>query len=94
MVEKIGIKYEGWKWLIVIFGILMCLWPGITLFAFFFLCVKNLKIITNKKVLYLEYKGSYFFLFLWTFVFCPVALILFVINGCDLIKENNANKAF
>lgn len=47
----------------------------------------NGRIIRDDTAYFLAYKGSTGWLIFWIIIFFPVALVLLVINGVDLIKE-------
>jgi hypothetical protein len=50
------------------------------------LAIKNGKILKDNKFLALSYRGSYGWLIFWAIVFFPVAFVLLLINGIDVVE--------
>ncbi len=55
------------------------------------LLMKNGGIATQQRDITFEYLGSYFWLIFWCIVFAPIAAILFLLNGVNLIEVKNTN---
>ena len=50
------------------------------------LAIKNMKIIRKDMFLSLSYRGSYGWLFFWAILFFPVALLMLLLKGVDVIE--------
>jgi len=81
-----SLEYKGSK-IIAFLILLLALFFNAALFIFAFLAMKNLKISTIDKTIYLKYKGSYIWLFVWAFIFIPISIILLFVNGITVVKE-------
>jgi hypothetical protein len=51
------------------------------------LLVKNASISKANSRFYLKYYGSWFWLFVWGIIFFPIAILLFLVKGVDVIEE-------
>jgi hypothetical protein len=51
------------------------------------LLMKNASFSKNNSRYYIDYHGSWGWLFFWGILFFPVAVILFLIKGVDVIEE-------
>ena len=52
------------------------------------LAIKNGRILQNGKYLSLVYRGSYGWLIFWTILFFPIAILMLLIKGVDVVEEN------
>lgn len=53
------------------------------------LLCKNSYVLKNGSRLSFRYHGSWFWLFLWALLFSPIAFLLLLINGVDVLSEDN-----
>ena len=53
------------------------------------LAIKNLRILQNNKYLSLSYRGSYGWLIFWTILFFPIAILMVLIKGIDVVEWNS-----
>ena len=52
------------------------------------LAIKNMKIMRKDTYLALSYRGSYGWLIFWGILFFPIALLLLLLKGVDVIEWN------
>jgi hypothetical protein len=52
------------------------------------LMCKNGYVLSDDRRLSLLYHGSWFWLFFWALLFSPIALLLLLINGVDVVSED------
>lgn len=81
VVVKASYRYEGSKFLLILFCLLF-LPVGILIL------VKGLRIQKENHEYKLCYRGSFFWLCFWTVFFFPIAIILGIISGFELVRTD------
>lgn len=77
------IRYEG-NLFFLIFFLIIWLPVGVLLL------MKNGRIATARSAFFLYYHGAWGWLFLWGILFFPIAILLLVIKGTDVMEEKTA----
>ncbi len=84
-VEKVAfswpVRYSGNIFLLVLF---LCIRAP---FGVMLMC-KNCYVLKNGSRMSFRYHGSWFWLFVWAFLFSPIAFLLLLINGVDVVSED------
>src|SRR5262245_17563940 len=73
---------------LIIFIILLIIWLPLGLI----LWMKNGSFVKENSKFYINYHGSYFWLFFWAIIFFPISIILLLVNGADWIEEVQDNR--
>jgi hypothetical protein len=69
---------------IVLFVIFLIIFPPIGIV----LAIKNLAFLKGEKSFAFSYRGSYGWLIFWAIFFFPIAILLLLIKGIDVIEES------
>jgi hypothetical protein len=71
---------------IILLAICCIIWLPFGLLLF----MKNVRMTKEDNIIYyIDYKGSFGWLVFWSFIFFPIAIFLLLINGADVVKDQN-----
>ena len=76
------VRYEGNLFFLIIF---LILWVPIGIL----LLLENAYFIQGTSRFSLNYHGSWEWLYFWGIIFFPVAFVLIVLKGVDIVQESN-----